>query len=111
MFLGIINKGFKNKLVMLISIKVTKDKREFIGIRYLNMRIAKNNLAYHFLKITFSLLGSSRYETLSVLDLSAILNCFSRKKYFEAIGDDQLLFNPIKKNHIAKLEHLLKALL
>ena len=37
--------------------------------RDLNVRIAKNNLAYPLLKDTFSVLGSSRCEVLSVLDL------------------------------------------
>ena len=37
--------------------------------RYLNMRIAKNNLIYPLLKDTFSVLGSSKCEVLSVLDL------------------------------------------
>ena len=36
---------------------------------HLNIRIAKNNLAYPLLKDTFSVLGSSRYEVLLVLDL------------------------------------------
>ena len=33
------------------------------------MRIAKNNLAYPLLRDTFSLLGSSKCEVMSVLDL------------------------------------------
>ena len=37
------------------------------------MRIAKNNLAYPLLKDTFSVLGSSRCEVLSVLDLKDVL--------------------------------------
>ena len=37
--------------------------------RHLNMRIAKNNLAYPLLKDMFTLLGSSKCEVLSVLDL------------------------------------------
>ena len=37
--------------------------------RHLNMRIAKINLAYPLLKDTFTLLGSSKCEVLSVLDL------------------------------------------
>ena len=37
--------------------------------RHLNVRIAKNNLAYPLLKDTFSVFGSSRCEVLSVLDL------------------------------------------
>ena len=37
--------------------------------RHLNVRIAKNNLAYPLLKDTFSVLGSSKCKVLSVLDL------------------------------------------
>ena len=37
--------------------------------RHLNMRIAKNSLAYPLLKDMFTLLGSSKCEVLSVLDL------------------------------------------
>ena len=37
--------------------------------RHLNMRIAKNNLAYPLLKDTFTLLGSSKCEVMSVIDL------------------------------------------
>ena len=55
--------------VMLISRKVTKDKRVVTDFRHLNIRIAKKNLAYPVLKDTFSLLGSSRCTVLSVLDL------------------------------------------
>ena len=54
---------------MLISRKFTKDKRVVTDFRHLNVRIAKNNLAYPLLKDTFSVLGSSRCEVLSVLDL------------------------------------------
>ena len=54
---------------MLISRKVTKDKRVVTGFRHLNIRIVKNNLAYPLLKDTFSVLGSSRCEVLLVLDL------------------------------------------
>ena len=55
--------------VMLISRKVTSDKRVVMDFRHLNMRIAKNNLAYPLLRDTFSLLGSSKCEVMSVLDL------------------------------------------
>ena len=37
--------------------------------RYLNVRIAKNNLAYPLVMETFSVLGSSRCEVMIVLDL------------------------------------------
>ena len=54
---------------MVISRKVTQDKRVVTDLRHLNVRIAKNNLAYPLLKDIFSVLGSSRCEVLSVLDI------------------------------------------
>ena len=55
--------------VMLISRKVIKNKRVATDFRHFNVRITKNNLAYPLLKDTFSVLGSSRCDILSVLDL------------------------------------------
>ena len=54
---------------MLISRKMTKDKRVVTDFRHLNMCITKNNLAYPLLKDTFLMLGSSKCEFMSVLDL------------------------------------------
>ena len=54
---------------MLISRKMTKDKRVVMDFRHLNMHIVKNNLAYPLLKDTFLMLGSSKCEVMSVLDL------------------------------------------
>ena len=70
-YLGILKEGFSaySSPVMLISRKLTSDKRVVTYFRHLNMRIAKNNLAYPLLRDTFSLLGSSKCEVLSVLDL------------------------------------------
>ena len=56
-------------LIMLISRKLTKDKRVMTDFRHLNVRIAKNNLAYPLVRDTFSVLGNSKCEVLSVLDL------------------------------------------
>ena len=71
MLFGILKEGFSaySSPVMLISRKVMQDKRVVTDFRHLNMRIAKNNLAYPLLKDTFTLLGSSKCEVLSVLDL------------------------------------------
>ena len=55
--------------VMIISRKLTKDKRVVTGFRHLNVRIAKNNLAYPLVRDMFSVLGNSKCEVLSVLDL------------------------------------------
>ena len=70
-YLGILKEGFSaySSPVMLISRKLTQDKRVVTDFRHLNVRIAKNNLAYLFLKDTFSILGSSKHEVLLVLDL------------------------------------------
>ena len=70
-YMGILKEGFSaySNLVMLISRKLTKDKRVVIDFRHLNVRIAKNNLAYPLVRDTFSVLGSSKCEVLSVLDL------------------------------------------
>ena len=55
-YLGILKDGFSacSSPVMIIRRKVTKDKRVITNFRLLNIRIAKNNLAYHLLKDTFS---------------------------------------------------------
>ena len=70
-YLGILKEGFSaySSPVMLISRKVTQNKRMVTDFRHLNIRMAKNNLAYPLLKDTFSVLGCSRCEVLSELDL------------------------------------------
>ena len=69
-YFAILKEGFPaySSPVMLISRKVTTDKRVITGFTHLNVRIAKNNLAYPLLKDTFSVFGSSRCEFPSVLD-------------------------------------------
>ena len=59
---------------MLIRRKLTKDKRVVTDFRHLNVRIAKNNLAYPLVRDTFSVLGNSKCEVLSVLDLKDALH-------------------------------------
>ena len=70
-YLGILKEGFSaySSPVMLISRKMTKDKRVVTDFRHLNMHIAKNNLAYPLLKDTLLMLGSSKCEVMSILDL------------------------------------------
>ena len=86
-YLGILKEGFLtySSLVMLISQKVTQGKRVVMDFRHLNMRIAINNLAYPLLKDTFTLLGGSKCEVLSVLDLKDAFHSLrlteSSKKY------------------------------
>ena len=86
-YLGILKEGFSaySSPVMLVSRKMTKDKRVMTDFRHLNMRIAKNNLAYPLLKDMFTLLGSSKCEVLSVLDLKDAFHSLrltkSSKKY------------------------------
>ena len=70
-YLGILKEGFSaySSPVMVISRKVTQDKRLVTDFRHLNPRIAKNNLAYLLVKDMFTPLGNSKCEVLSVLDL------------------------------------------
>ena len=75
-YLGILKEGFSaySSPVMLISRKLTKDKRVMTDFRHRNVRIAKKNLAYPLLKDMFSVLGSSKCKVLSVLDLKDTLH-------------------------------------
>ena len=70
-YLGILKEGFLpySSPIMLISQTVMQDKRVVTDFRHLNIRIAKNNLAYPLVRDTFSVLGNSKCEVLSVLDL------------------------------------------
>ena len=70
-YLGILKEDFLtySSPLMLISRKMTQDKRVVTDFRHLNTRIAKNNLAYLLVKDTFITLGNSKCEVLSVLDL------------------------------------------
>ena len=54
---------------MLISRKVAQYNRVVTDFRHLNVRIAKNNLAYPLVRDIFSVLGNSKCKVLSVLDL------------------------------------------
>ena len=75
-YLGILKGEFSLYLgpVMLISQKITQEKRVVTDFRHLNVRMAKNSLAYSLVMGTFSILGNSKCEVLSVLDL--------KKKHF-----------------------------
>ena len=70
-YLGILKEGFSaySSPVMLISRKMTQDKRVVTDFRHLNTRIIKNNLAYPLIKDTFAMLGNSKCNDLLVLDL------------------------------------------
>ena len=70
-YMGILKEGFSvySYPVMLIGRKLTKDQRVVTDFRHLSVRIAKRNLHYPLVRDTFSVLGSSKCEVLSVLDL------------------------------------------
>ena len=56
-------------LVMLISQKLTQDKKVVMDFTHLSIRTANNGFAYLLVRDTFSVLGNSKCEVLSVLDL------------------------------------------
>ena len=70
-YMVILKEGFLaySSPVMLISRKLSKDKRVVTNFRHLNVRIVKCNLAYPLVRDTFSVLGNLKCEVLSVLDL------------------------------------------
>ena len=70
-YLGILKEGFSaySSPFILISRKLTRDKRVVTYFRHLNVRIAKKQFGISLLKDTFSLLGSSKSKVLSVIDL------------------------------------------
>ena len=97
-YLGIMKEGFSAYLspVMLVSRKLTKDKRVMTDFRHLNMRVAKNNLTYPLLKDKFTLLGSSKCEVLSVLDL---------KDAFHSLRLTENLRNIVEYYHTVAMPH------
>ena len=104
-----------------------RQKKAVTDFRHLHVQIAKNNLAYPLLKNTFSVLGSSKCEVLSVLDLKdsfhslrlsehskkfcRILSYFGSASYLYQRMPMGLNISPSKSSHVAKLEDLLKKLL
>ena len=97
-YLGILKEGFSaySSPVMLISQKVTSDKRVVTDFRHLNTRIAKNNLAYPLLRDTFSLLGSSKCEVMSVLDLKDAFHSLQlSEKITEVLWNSSILWQCI----------------
>ena len=86
-YLGILKDGFSasSSPVMLISRKMTQDKRVVTDFRHLSTRIAKNSLAYPLIKDMFAMLGNSKSDVLSVLDLKDAFHSLSllenSKKY------------------------------
>ena len=78
-YLGILKEGFSaySSPVMLISQKITSDKRIVTNFRHLNTRIAKNNLVYALLRDTFLFLGSSRCEVMSVFGFKRCILFFT----------------------------------
>ena len=86
-YMGILKEGFSaySSPVMLVSGKLTKDKRMVTDFRHLNVRIAKNNLVYALVRDTFSVLGNSKCEVLSVLVLKGAFHSLrlseNSKKY------------------------------
>ena len=90
-YLGILREGFSaySSPVMLISRKLTKNKRIVTDFRHLNVRIAKNKLAYPLLKDMFLVFGSSKCEVLSMLDLKDAFHSLTlsehSKKYYRIL--------------------------
>ena len=82
--------------IMLISRKMTHDKRVVTDFRHLNVRIAKNNLVYLLVRDTFSVLSNSKCEVLSVLDLK---DAFHSLKLSEDSKDTVVYYHILEVHH------------
>ena len=102
-FLRILKAAFSaySSPVMLISRKMTQDKRVVTDFRHLNTRIAENNLAYPLVKDTFTMLGNSKCEVLSVVDLKDpfhSLRLSEKSKQYHSIYHISVAFLFVPKN-------------
>ena len=88
---------------MLISRKLTKDTSVVTDFRHLNEKILKNNLAYPLLKDIFSVLGSSKYEVLLVLDLKDAFHSL-RLLAFECKDSKEQLSLPFAERYILSVK-------
>ena len=93
-YLVILKEGFSaySSPVMLISRKLTKDKKVVMDFRHLNVRVAKNNLAFSLLKDTFSLLGSSECGVVRVRSKRCILFSETVRKFKEVLWHTFILW-------------------
>ena len=65
---------------MLISRKVTEDKRPVVDFRYANARILKYNCGFPLLRDTFRIPGDSKCEVMSVFDVKNALHSLKLSK-------------------------------
>ena len=88
--MGILKEGFSaySSPVMLISRKLTKDKRVVTDFRHLNVRIAKKQFAYPLVRDMFSVLGNSKCKVFSVLELKEVFQKTQRSivEYFHILA-------------------------
>ena len=77
-YLGILKEGFSaySSHVMLISRKMTKDKRVVTDFRHLNMWIAKNNLAYPLENVGFS------FCLLIIMKLNYVPDLYKQSRFY-----------------------------
>ena len=96
-YMGILKEGFSaySSPVMLINRKLTKDKRVVTDFRHLNVRIAKNNLAYPLVRDTFLTLGSSKCEVLSMLESEGCLSLAEVIRKFKYCGILPYFWKPL----------------
>ena len=93
-YMEILKEGFSaySGPVMLISRTLTKDKRVVTDFRCLNVRIAKNNLAHPLVRDMFSMLGNSKCEVLSVLDLKDAFHSLRLRKFKKILWHTTILW-------------------
>ena len=100
--LGILSKNSTSHTspVMLITRKLTRDKRPVVDFRLLNTRILRRNTSIPLMSDVLSILGNSECEVVSCVDI---------KDAYIAIMDD-LLIHSSKSAHRKLLEQLLQSM-
>ena len=92
--LGILKEGFLaySSPIMLISRKLTQDKRVLAVFRHFNIRVAKTNLAYPLCKDIFSVLRSSKYEGIISIRHEEYIPVFKAIRRLKILRDTSLLW-------------------
>ena len=80
-----------------------RQDKSITDFRHLNIRTAKNNLAYPLVMDTFSISGNSKYEVLSVLDLK---DAFHSLRLSEDSRDIAVYYHISEAHHTYIREYL-----
>ena len=93
-FLGILSKNSTSHTspVMLITRKLTKDKRPVVDFRLLNTRILRRNTSIPLMSDVLSILGNSECEVVSCVDIKDAYHSIRLTEKVKSIVEYCLIF-------------------